>query len=146
MSAGGEAVAKKQSLGSKAKSFFGGVKDALKDAATIDLSFDNQEARLKGTVQSEEGSRELCIFSSTVSSFVRRLNLELLLLRALVLTAPLCRIPSLERLSSHQGDCFCAAVQRLCVAPRICPRFSCFNRLISAACAGTARRRWSISA
>ena len=87
MSAGGEAVAKKQSLGSKAKSFFGGVKDALKDAATIDLSFDNQEARLKGTVQSEEGSRELCIFSSTVS-FVRRLNLELLLLRALALTSP----------------------------------------------------------
>ena len=38
---------KKMSLGAKAKSFFGGVKDALKDAATIDLTFDNEEARLK---------------------------------------------------------------------------------------------------
>jgi hypothetical protein len=74
MSAGGEAGEKKKSLGAKAKSFFGGVKDALKDAATIDLSFDNQEARLKGTVQSEEGSRELCIFSSTVSFAVRTWN------------------------------------------------------------------------
>ncbi len=40
-----EGGAKKLSLGAKAKSFFGGVKDALKDAATIDLTFDGEEAR-----------------------------------------------------------------------------------------------------
>jgi hypothetical protein len=60
---------KKMSLGAKAKSFFGGVKDALKDAATIDLSFDNEEARLKGSVQIDGGVKDLCIFSHEVSAF-----------------------------------------------------------------------------
>ena len=102
MSAEAAGEKKKLSLGAKAKSFFGGVKDALKDAATIDISFDNEEARLKGTVQSEEGSRELCIFSNTVSFRCMSLNL----LCSLSLTAPLCRTSYLERSSSHQGDCF----------------------------------------
>ena len=60
---------KKLSLGAKAKSFFGGVKDALKDAATIDLTFDNEEARLKGSVQLEGATKDLCIFSHEVSRF-----------------------------------------------------------------------------
>ena len=60
---------KKMSLGAKAKSFFGGVKDALKDAATIDLTFDNEEARLKGAVQIDGGVKDLCIFSHEVSAF-----------------------------------------------------------------------------
>ena len=60
---------KKLSLGAKAKSFFGGVKDALKDAATIDLTFDNEEGRLKGAVQVEGAAKDLCIFSHEVSCF-----------------------------------------------------------------------------
>jgi len=63
--AGGEK--KKLSLGAKAKSFFGGVKDALKDAATIDIAFDNQEARLKGVVQIDGAPKELLIFSHDVT-------------------------------------------------------------------------------
>lgn len=76
-----EEGAKKTSFGAKAKSFFGGVKDALKDAATIELCFDNEEARLKGSAQTENGPRDLCIFAHDVrlhaesrASFARVIN------------------------------------------------------------------------
>ncbi len=61
-----EEGAKKLGFGAKAKSFFGGVKDALKDAATIELAFDNEQARIKGSVQTDGGAKELCIFAHDV--------------------------------------------------------------------------------
>ena len=67
MSAEAAGEKKKLSLGGKAKSFFSGVKDALKDAATIDLTFDNQEARLKGVVQCDGAPRDLPIFGHDVT-------------------------------------------------------------------------------
>ena len=66
-----EEGAKKLGFGAKAKSFFGGVKDALKDAATIELAFDNEQARIKGSVQTDGGAKELCIFAHDVRAFTR---------------------------------------------------------------------------
>jgi hypothetical protein len=54
------------SLGAKAKSFFGNVKDALKDAATIELNFDDEESRIKGTVQLNGSTCQLPIFNHEV--------------------------------------------------------------------------------